>query len=78
MVSVLHKEVEYKGEKLKKRRLEVMQPRIRIKSELPVVNNSPLISPHEVFAVGLINIVHHLFLKNNQGKGGGLITKGAY
>ena len=36
MVSLLHKELEYKVEKLKYKRLEVMQPRIRIKSELPV------------------------------------------
>ena len=31
MVSVLHKELEYKGEKLRYA-MEVMQPRIRIKS----------------------------------------------
>ena len=36
MVSVLHKELEYKVEKLKYKNLEVMQPSIRIKSELPV------------------------------------------
>ena len=36
MVSVLHKELEYKVEKLKYKRLEAMQPRIRIKSELPL------------------------------------------
>ena len=38
MVSFLHKELEYKVEKPKnkKLRLEVMQQRIRIKSELPV------------------------------------------
>ena len=36
MVSVLHKELEYKVEKLKYKNVEVMQPRIRIKSELPV------------------------------------------
>ena len=36
MVSVLHKELEYKVEKLKHKRLEVMQARIRIKSELPL------------------------------------------
>ena len=37
-VSVLHKELEYKVEKLKYKKVgaEVMQPRIRIKSELPV------------------------------------------
>ena len=36
MVSVLHKELEYKVEKLKYKKLEVMQPRIKNKSELPV------------------------------------------
>ena len=34
-VSVLHKELEYKVEKLKYKMFEVMQLRIRIKSELP-------------------------------------------
>ena len=36
VVSVLHKELEYTVESSSTRRLEVMQPRIRIKSELPV------------------------------------------
>ena len=36
MVSVLHNELEYKVEKLKHRKLEVMQLRIKNKSELPV------------------------------------------
>ena len=36
MVSVLLKELEYKVEKLEYKKLEIMQPRIRIKSELPV------------------------------------------
>ena len=36
MVSDLHKELEYKVEKLKYKRLEVMQPRIINKSEFPV------------------------------------------
>ena len=35
-VLVLHKELEYKVEKLKYKKLEVMQPRIENKSELPV------------------------------------------
>ena len=35
-VSVLYKELEYKVEKLKYKKLEVTQPRIRNKSELPV------------------------------------------
>ena len=38
MVSVLHRELEYKVEKVKYKTLEVMQPRIIIKSELPVGN----------------------------------------
>ena len=36
MVSFLHKELEYKVEKLKYKKLEVTQPRIRNESELPV------------------------------------------
>ena len=36
VVSVLLKELEYKVEKLEYKKLEIMQPRIRIKSELPV------------------------------------------
>ena len=35
-VSVLHKQLEYKVEKLEYDKLEVMQPRIKNKSELPV------------------------------------------
>ena len=36
MVSVLHKELEYKVEKFKYKKLEVMQLGIKNKSELPV------------------------------------------
>ena len=39
MVSVLHNELEYKVEKLKHKKvgvMEVMQPRIKNKSELPL------------------------------------------
>ena len=36
MVSVLHKELEYKVEKLKYKKLEVMQPKNKNKSEHPV------------------------------------------
>ena len=36
MVSVLHKDLEYKVDKLKYTRLEVMQPRIKNKSDLSV------------------------------------------
>ena len=36
MVSILHKKLEYNVETLKYKRLEVMQPRIKNKPELPV------------------------------------------
>ena len=36
MVSVLNKELEYKVEKHKNKKLKIMQPRINNKSELPV------------------------------------------
>ena len=36
MVSALYKELECKEEKLKYKKLKVMQPKIRIKSDLPV------------------------------------------
>ena len=48
MVSVVHKELEYKVKKLKCKKLEVMQPRIKNKSELQLVNKPSWISPHEV------------------------------
>ena len=43
MVSVLHKELEYKVEKLKYKKMEVMQQRIK-----KLVNNPFWISPHDV------------------------------
>ena len=36
MISVLHKELQYKVEMLKYKKLEVMKPRIKNKSKLPV------------------------------------------
>ena len=36
IVSVLHKELEYKVKKLKDKKLEVVKPRNKRKSELPV------------------------------------------
>ena len=50
MVSVLHKDLEYKADTLKYKKvgaLEVMHPRIRIKFEISVSKPSR-ISPHEV------------------------------
>ena len=42
MVSFLHKELEYKVEKLKYKKLEVTQPRIKNKSERPVCEQTIL------------------------------------
>ena len=49
MVLVLHKELEYKVEKLKYNKLGVMQPRIKNKSELPAVNKPRPGSVHTKF-----------------------------
>ena len=48
MVSVYHKSLECKVEKYKCKKLELMQPRIKNKSELPLVNKPSWISLHEV------------------------------
>ena len=48
VVSVLHKELEYKVENLKYKKLDVMQPRFKNKSKLPVGEQTSCISPHEV------------------------------
>ena len=67
MVSVLHKELEYKVEKLKLKKVmqKVMQLRIIIKSELQLVNKPSRISPQEFLQSWLINTVYHLLVNNN-------------
>ena len=65
VVSVLHKELEYKVENLKYKKLDVMQPRFKNKSRLPVGEQTSCISPHEVLQLWLIYTVHHLLVKNN-------------
>ena len=42
VVSVLHKELDYKVENLKYKKLDVMQPRFKNKSKLQLVNKHPL------------------------------------
>ena len=51
MVSVLHKELVYKVEKLKCKKLEVMQSKIKNKSKLPVGEQTTPIGPNEVYTV---------------------------
>ena len=71
MVSVLHKELEYKVEKLRYKTLEVMQARIKYKSNFQLVNKRSRISLHEVLQSRLINEFIILLVKNNLGRGGG-------
>ena len=53
MVSVLHKELECKVETLKYKKLEVMQPRIKYKSELPVGEQTIPDQSAPTFTVGI-------------------------
>ena len=69
MVSVLHKELEYRVEKLKYQMSEVIQLRIKNKSEPPVRNKHSRISPHKVLQSWFNNTVYHLLVENNKGKG---------
>ena len=72
MVSHLHKELPCKVEKLKYKKLKVMQPRIENKSERLV-----WFSLHGVLLSLLINTVYYLLLNDNKGEGGGLKKRGA-
>ena len=65
MVSIIPKELEYKVEKLKYKKFKVMQPRIRIKFELPLVNKPSRIRLHKVVQSWLINTIYHLSVKVN-------------
>ena len=69
MVSVLHKELECKVEKLKYKKVgghaAEDQNQIRTSSCKQLTPDQPTRS----FTVGLINTVYHLLVKNNQGRG---------
>ena len=72
MASVLYKELQYKVEKLKYKKLEVMQACSRESKTNPnfqLVNKPSRISPHEVLQSWLINTVYYSFVKNNKGEG---------
>ena len=72
MASVLYKELQYKVEKLKYKKLEVMQACRRGSKTNPnfqLVNKPSRISPHEVLQSWLINTVYYSFVKNNKGEG---------
>ena len=66
MVSVLHKELAYKVEKLKHKKVRghafwgsESNPKFQL------VNKPSRISPHEALQLWLINAVYHLLVKNN-------------
>ena len=48
MVSVLHKELEYKVENFSNKKLEVIQQRIKTNPNFQLVNKPSWVSPHEV------------------------------
>ena len=70
MVSVLHKELQYKMEKLKYKKVAGHAAKDQSfnwqKSQLlQLVNKPSQISPHEVLQSWLINPVYHLLVKNS-------------
>ena len=87
MRPVLHKELEYKVEKLKYKKLEVMHPRIKTTDRTSSWwMNHPGSVHTKFYSPWLINTLSHLLVKNDKGeeKGGGLINflplkkRGAY
>ena len=65
MVSVLYKELQYKVEKLKDKKLEVMQACSRGSKTNP---NFLLVNKPTVLQSWLINTVYYSFVKNNKGE----------
>ena len=77
VVSVFHKDLECKVEKLKYKKLKVMQWGSKTNPTFQHVNKQSRISPNEVLQSWLINTVYHLLVKNKKGeeRGGGLKEK---
>ena len=70
MVSVLYKELEYKVEKLKYKKVggHAVEDQKQIRTSR--VNKRPSwISPYEVLQLWLIDTVYHLSVKDNKGEG---------
>ena len=65
MVSVLHKELEYKVEKLKSESFRSSSRGSESNPNFQLVNEPSRISPHKVLWSWLINTDYHLLLKNN-------------
>ena len=74
VVSVLHKEQECKVEKLKYKKLEVIQP--KSKSELPTREESISDQSKLSLQSWFINTLYHLLVKTNEEEGEGLKQRG--
>ena len=77
MVSVLHKELEYKVENLSKS-WRSCSGGSKTNPNFQLVNKTSQISPHELLQSWLVNTFNHLLVKNNNGEGRGLKRGGAY
>ena len=77
MVSVLHKELEYKVENLSES-WRSCSGGSKTNPNFQLVNNTSQISPHELLQSWLVNTFNHLLVKNNNGEGRGLKREGVY
>ena len=77
MVSIFHKDLEYKVEKLKYKKLEVMQSRIEDQKQTRTCScwmNHPRSVNTKFHSRDWIDTVYHFLVKNSKGRGGGLIN----
>ena len=74
VVSVFHKDLVCKVEKLKYKKLKVMQWGTKTNPTFQHDNKQSRISPNEVLQSWLINTVYHLLVKNKKGEERGLLT----
>ena len=76
VVSVLHKELECKVKKVKYKKSEVVQLRIKNKYELPNINKPSRSSPNEILQSWVINTFFPLKGGLLEGGGGGSFERG--
>ena len=76
MVSLLHKEWEYKVKNLSKS-WRSCSGGSKTNLNFQLVNKTSQISPHELLQSWLVNTFNHLLVKNNNGEGRGLKRRGS-
>ena len=69
MVLVLHKELEYKVEKLVQEGWRSWTQGSESNQNFQLVNKPSQISPHKVLQLWFVNTVYHLLVKKNKGEG---------